>query len=116
MNRFTLKCALATALLAPAGSYAQVSCTADGLKAAADLYVALQSHDFQAPERPPLVVGRAPQPIFWGVLPISGRLGYVENFDVLGRGRLIDKPLNIDQHRSLLDTERCETFTEGLVS
>jgi hypothetical protein len=29
---------------------------------------------------------------------------------------LIGKPLKIDQHLSLLDTARCETYTEGLVS
>ena len=44
MNRFTFKwMALAGAMLVPAVSYAQISCTREGLKAAVDLYVAAQT-------------------------------------------------------------------------
>ena len=43
-------------------------------------------------------------------------MSYVENFDTAIRSRVIDKPLKIDQHISLLDTARCEIYTEGLVS
>ena len=40
----------------------------------------------------------------------------MENFDTAKRSPLIGKPLKIDQHLSLLDTARCEIYTEGLVS
>ena len=44
MNCFILKwMAFAGALLAPTVSYAEVSCTREGLKAAADLYIAAQT-------------------------------------------------------------------------
>jgi len=35
--------AVAGALLAPAATYAQISCTREGLKAATDLYIAAQT-------------------------------------------------------------------------
>jgi hypothetical protein len=98
MNRFTLgSMALAGALLAPAVSHAQNSCTREGLQAAADLYIAGQAHGS-------------------GSLRQGHRMSYVENFDTTPRGSLINKPLKIDRHLSLLDTARCETYTEGLVS
>ena len=44
MNRFTFRwTAFAAALLAPGLSYSQVSCTREGLQAAADLYIAAQA-------------------------------------------------------------------------
>jgi hypothetical protein len=96
MNRFKLgSMALASALLAPAVSHAQISCTREELKAAADLYVATQARGYERPRQP---------------------MSYVENFDMNNRSRLIAKPLKIDRHLSLLDTARCETYTEGLVS
>jgi len=98
MNRFTPgSMALAVALLAPAVSHAQISCTREALKATADLYIAAQTHGYER-------------------LKQGHRMSYVENFDTTNRSRLIDKPLKIDQHLSLLDTARCETYTEGLVS
>ena len=49
MNRFTLgSMALASALLAPAASYAEVSCTREVLKAASDLSVAARRPEAQA--------------------------------------------------------------------
>jgi hypothetical protein len=100
MNRFTFKwMAFAGALLAPAASYAQVSCTREGLKAAADLYVAAQTKGD--------IAG----------LPLAMGLGYVENFKPMNINEgLIKTAMKIDQHRSLLDTSTCQTFTEVIVS
>jgi hypothetical protein len=102
--------ALASALLAPVVSHAQTSCTREGLKTAADLYIAAQA---RGPQRPRIATISGPAVAH---LPVSGRMSYVENFDTTPLSRLIDKPLKIDQHISLLDTARCETYTEGLVS
>src|SRR5437667_12561765 len=100
MNRFTFKwMAFAGALLTPAVSYAQVSCTREGLKAAADLYVAAQAKGDTAG------------------LPLAKGLGYIENFKPTNIDEgLIKKPMKIDHQRSLLDTSTCQTFTEGIVS
>jgi hypothetical protein len=115
MNRFTLgSMALASALLAPGVSHAQNSCTREGLKAVADLYIAAQAHGYERLKQRPITV--APGSGFLVDLPVSVRMSYVENFDMNNGSRLIGKPLKIDQHLSLLDTARCETYTEGLVS
>jgi len=100
MNRFTYKwMALAGALLAPAVSYAQVSCTREGLKAATDLYIAAQTKGDTAG------------------LPLAMGLGYVENFKTININEgLIKKAMKIDHHRSLLDTSTCQTFTEVIVT
>jgi hypothetical protein len=118
MNRFMLvSMALASALLAPAVSHAQISCTREGLKAAADLSIAAQSHGYKRHTQGPITASAVPPGSgFLADLPVSGRMSYVENFDTALRSRLIDKPLKIDRHLSLLDTARCETYTEGLVS
>jgi hypothetical protein len=100
MNRSISKwMAFAGALLAPAVSYAQVSCTREGLKAAADLYIAAQTKgDFAG-------------------LPLAVGLGYVENFKTMNINEgLIKTAMKIDHHRSLLDTSTCQTFTEVIVS
>ena len=100
MNRFIPRwLALAGALLTPAGSYAQVSCTREGLKAATDLYIAAQTKgDISA-------------------LPLAKGLGYVENSKVVNVSEgLIQKAMKIDHHRSLLDTATCQTFTEVIVA
>jgi len=113
MNRFTLgSMALASALLVPAVSHAKVSCTREGLKVAADLSIAAQSHGYERLRQG----GPIPGSGLLVDLPVSGRMSYVENFDTTNRSPLIGKPLKIDQHLSLLDTARCETYTEGLVS
>jgi hypothetical protein len=100
MNRFTFKwMAFAGVLLAPAASYAQVSCTREGLKAAADLYIAAQTKGDTAG------------------LPLAKGLGYIENFKPTNIDEgLIRKPMKIDHQRSLLDTSTCQTFTEVIVS
>jgi hypothetical protein len=91
--------ALAGALLAPAGSYAQISCTREGLQAAADLYTAAQTKgDISG-------------------LPLAKGLGYVENFQPMDiHAGVINKPMKIDSARSLLDTATCQTYTEVIVT
>jgi hypothetical protein len=100
MTRLILKwTALAGVLLAPAVSYAQISCTREGLQAAADLYIAAQTRGN--------IAG----------LPLAKGLGYVENFKTTNIDEgLIGTPMKIDHHRSLLDTSTCQTFTEVIVS
>ena len=91
--------AFAGALLAPAVGYAQVSCTREGLRAAADLYVAAQTKGD--------IAG----------LPLAKGLGYVENFKAMNiDDGLIKKAMKIDHQRSLLDTSTCQTFTEVIVA
>jgi hypothetical protein len=86
-------------LLAPEASFAEISCTRDGLKAATDLYIAAQTKGD--------IAG----------LPLAKGLGYVENFKPMNIDEgLIKKPMKIDHHRSLLDTSTCQTFTEVIVS
>src|ERR1035438_7167289 len=94
MNRLILRwMALAAVLLAPAAGYAQVSCTREGLKAAADLYIAAQTSGD--------IAG----------LPLAKGLGYVENFKTMNIDEgLIRKAMKIDHQRSLLDTSTCQTF------
>src|SRR6202167_1988694 len=100
MNRSIFKwMAFASALPAPAASYAQISCTREGLKAATDLYIAAQTNGD--------IAG----------LPLATGLGYVENFKVMNINEgLIKKAMKIDHQRSLLDTSTCQTFTEVIVS
>ena len=90
--------AIAAVLLAPA-SYAQVSCTREGLKAAADLYVAAQAKGDTSG------------------LPLAMGLGYVENFKPININEgLIKKAMKIDHSRHLIDTSTCQTFTEVIVT
>jgi hypothetical protein len=100
MNRFTSTwMALAGALIAPAVGHAQVSCTREGLKAAADLYIAAQTSGD--------IAG----------LPLAKGLGYVENFKTTNIDEgVIRKAMKIDHQRSLLDTATCQTYTEVIVS
>ena len=87
--------ACAAVLLIPVTGYAEVSCTREGLKAAADLYVAAQTKGD--------IAG----------LPLAKGLGYVENFKPMSIDEgLIKKPMKIDHQRTLLDTSTCQTFTE----
>jgi hypothetical protein len=100
MNRFTLNwLGVVSTLLAPAVCYPQVSCTREGLKAAADLYIAAQTKgDISG-------------------LPLAKGLGYVENFKTTNVNEgLINKAMKIDHQRSLLDTATCQTFTEVIVT
>jgi hypothetical protein len=91
--------ALSGALLTPALSHAEVSCTRGGLQQAVDLYVAAQTKgDISG-------------------LPLAKGVGYWENIapaDI--KTGFITKPLKIDHHRSLFDTATCQTFTEVIVT
>lgn len=100
MTRSCMKwLALAGAFFAPAGSYAQISCTREGLQAAADLYIAAQSKgDLSG-------------------LPLAKGLGYIENFKPMDiHAGLLNKPMKIDHTRSLLDSATCQTYTEVIVT
>jgi len=94
-----LSMTFAGALLAPAASYAEISCTREGLQAATDLYLAAQAKGDPSG------------------LPLAKGLGYVENAKAtdINEG-LIHKAMKIDHHRSLLDTATCQTFTEVIVT
>ncbi len=100
MNRRIFTClAFAGALLSPAFSHAEVSCTREGLQAAADLYIAAQTKGDTAG------------------LPLAKGLGYVENFKTVDINEgVIRKPMKIDHQRTLIDTSTCQTFTEVIVS
>src|SRR5271170_3807556 len=90
---------LFAALLAPAASFAQVACTRDGLQAATDLYISAQGKG--DPSGMPLAKG----------------LAYIENMQVVDiKSGVIQKPLKIDFHRSLIDPATCQTFTEVIVT
>jgi hypothetical protein len=94
-----LNLALCGALLAPALSHAEVSCTRGGLQQAVDLYLAAQTKgDISG-------------------LPLATNVGYWENVAPadISKG-FIKKPLKIDHQRSIFDTATCQTFTEVIVT
>ena len=100
MKRTTLMCIVLTcALLAPTLGFAQVSCSREGLQNAVDLYIDAQT----AGDR--------------SGLPLPPGVGYMENVAPadINTG-LINMPMEIDHHRSLLDTDNCQTFTEVIVT
>ncbi len=91
--------ALAGALLVPALSYAEVSCTRGGLQSAVDLYIAAQGKGDTTG------------------LPLAKGLGYWENMTAIDiKQGLVSKALKIDHASSLLDTSTCQTFTEVIVN
>src|SRR5271169_5091080 len=100
MSRILCKWSMLSAvLLAPAASFAQVACTRDGLQAATDLYIEAQSKG--DPSRMPLATG----------------LAYIENMQVVDiKTGVIQKPLKMDFHRTLIDPAACQTFTEVIVT
>lgn len=100
MTRLIFKwMALSGALLAPATGFAQVACTRDGLQAATDLYITAQGKG--DPSGMPLAQG----------------LAYIENMQVVDiKSGVIQKPLKIDFHRTLIDQAACQTFTEAIVT
>src|ERR1700733_6958617 len=100
MTRALCKWSLLSALLlAPAASFAQVSCARDGLQAATHLYV-----DAQTKGDP-------------SGLPLATGLAYIENMQVVDiKSGVIQKPLKIDFHRTLIDLATCQTFTEVIVT
>jgi hypothetical protein len=91
--------ALCGAWLLPALSHAEVSCTRGGLQQAADLYVAAQGKgDLSG-------------------LPLASNVGYWENIapaDI--RKGFVNKKLNIRFHRTFVDADTCQTFTEVIVT
>lgn len=96
MRRFACKwMALAVMLLAPMASFAQVACTRAGLQYATNLYLKAQEKGNP------------------GSLPLAKGLAYIENMkEVNIKDGLIQKPLQISFHRTLIDTATCQTFTE----
>ncbi len=101
MKRFTFSwIVVAAASLAPAVGFSQqVSCVRGGLQRAVNLYVEAQTKGDTAG------------------LPLANGVGYVENMarTDIAMG-LINTPLKIDHHRSLLDEATCQTFTELIVT
>ncbi|MGB7310214.1 MAG: hypothetical protein WBC67_14245 [Candidatus Acidiferrales bacterium] len=90
---------LAAVLLAPAAAFAQVSCTRDGLQAATHLYLDAQTKGDTSG------------------LPLATGLAYIENMQVVDiKTGVIQKPLKIDFHRTLIDPATCQTFTEVIVT
>ncbi|MGA8872501.1 MAG: hypothetical protein WA434_16345 [Candidatus Acidiferrales bacterium] len=100
MSRFLCKwIVLAAVLLAPAASFAQVACTRDGLQAATNLYLEAQTKGDTSG------------------LPLATGLAYIENMQVVDiKSGVIQKPLKIDFHRTLIDPATCQTFTEVIVT
>ena len=91
--------ALTGTLLVPAASYAQVSCSRDGLQRAAALYVAAQTKGDPS------------------AMPLANGLGYMENMAPADFDKgLIRTAMKIDHHRSLYDPATCQTFTEVIVT
>src|SRR5262245_583206 len=90
---------VAGALLVPDVSFAQVSCTREGLQRATALYIAAQTKGDPSG------------------LPLATGLGYVENMaPVAIDSGVIKTAMTIDHHRSLLDPATCQTFTEVIVT
>jgi hypothetical protein len=91
--------AIAAALLAPTISFAQVGCTRDGLEAATNLYITAQGQGDTAS------------------MPLAQGVAYIENMQVVDiKSGVIQKPLKIDFHRTLIDQPACQTFTEVIVT
>jgi hypothetical protein len=98
-RRWYLWLALAGSLTAAAQSHAELSCTRGGLQQAVDLYLTAQAKGDTSG------------------MPLAQGLGYWENIapaDV--HTGFLSKPLKIDHHRSILDTDTCQTFTEVIVA
>jgi hypothetical protein len=76
-----------------------VNCTRGGLQKAADLYVEAQTKGD--------IAG----------LPLATNVGYWENNALANIEQgLINTAMKIDHHRSLLDEDSCQTFTEAIVT
>lgn len=100
MKRIALVATVLTAtLLAVPASFAQISCSREGLQRAVDLYLTAQTQgDISG-------------------LPLANGLGYYENAKPARiQSGLIKTPMKIDHHRSLLDPATCQTFTEVIVT
>jgi hypothetical protein len=101
MRPFAFACvALCGVMAVPAVvSAQQISCVRGGLQRAVNLYVEAQTRGDTSG------------------LPLANGVGYVENMQPtdIAQG-LINTPLAIDHHRSLLDEATCQTFTELIVT
>ena len=87
------------ALCVPRASFAQISCSREGLQRAVDLYVAAQTKGDTTG------------------LPLAMGLGYFENHAAADiKTGLITSAMKIDHHRSLIDASTCQTFTELIVT
>lgn len=100
MKRTTLLGLVLTgALLTPMLSFAQVSCTRGGLQRAVDMYIEAQTKgDISG-------------------MPLATAVGYWENIasaDI--KEGIVNTPMKIDHHRSLIDADSCQTFTEVIVT
>ncbi|HEY2381277.1 MAG TPA: hypothetical protein VGK48_08870, partial [Terriglobia bacterium] len=100
MKRVTLIWMVFTAaLLVPTASFAQISCSRDGLQRAVDLYITAQTKGDTSG------------------MPLAMGLGYMENAAPANiNNGLIKTAMKIDHSRSLLDTATCQTFTEVIVT
>ena len=100
MSRIVCKwIVLLAGLLAPVASFAQVACTRDGLQAATNLYIEAQSKGDPSG------------------MPLANGLAYIENMKVVDiKSGVIQKPLKIDFHRTLIDPATCQTFTDIIVT
>jgi hypothetical protein len=100
MRRITLIwIMIPAAFLAPAVSFAEISCTRGGLQRAVNLYLEAQTNGDTSG------------------LPLASGLGYIENMAPAAlEDGLINTPLNIDHHLSLFDEHSCQTFTEVIVT
>ena len=90
---------LTGALLSPTSSFAQISCSREGLQRTVDLYLAAQTKGDTSG------------------MPLATGLGYMENAapaDI--NSGVIKTAMTIDHHRSLLDPSTCQTFTEVIVT
>jgi len=91
--------ALMGVLLAPRATFAQISCSREGLQRAVDLYIAAQTKGDTSG------------------LPLATGLGYIENHAGVDiNNGVIKTAMKIDHHRSLLDAATCQTFTEVIVT
>ncbi len=98
MSRMIWKWILVSAMvLAPAATFAQVSCTRNGLQYATNLYLKAQTKGDTSG------------------LPLAKGLAYIENMQEVDIQKgLIQKPLKFDFHRTLIDPVTCQTFTEAI--
>lgn len=99
LSRLASAVLLCTAALLAAPAHAALSCTRGGLQEAVDLYLKAQA---------------AGDP---SALPLAKGVGYTENMAPadISKG-FLTRALKIDHHRSFLDTDSCQTFTEVIVT
>ena len=86
-------------LLSPTSSFAQISCSREGLQRTVDLYIAAQTKGDTSS------------------LPLATGLGYMENAALADiNSGVIKTAMAIDHHRSLIDPSTCQAFTEAIVT